>query len=530
MLSSAMFARAMMGTSPSSMRVLWVQLAVLAGLVATLYVPVATALVRMWSASDDFGHGFLVPFIAGYLAWLKRDALQRIEVAPNAWGGVPLMLVAGLMLSMGKLGSVALLQELSLLVMLPGLVLLLMGRQALAVLALPIAYLIFMINIFGEATQQVHWPFQLLAAQIGVWLLQNFGLAVFLDAQYIHLPRVVLEVAKACSGIQYLTSLIAIGIPLAYFTQRTWGRRIGLVGFAVVIAILGNGVRVALIGAWAYYGGLPIHGPYHVFQGLFVAWVGFGALFLGAWVLDRRPVDRRMRERDADEAPRSDVRGAGPGREVSRDRRWTRSWALAVACLLLTVIYYYFHQPTAVPLKQDLTAFPLVIGEWRGEPADPRTHFVTIDDADQRVVRVYRDRRGQAVSLSISYFENQQQGRELATYPVAMKFHHDATSLDLSFGSGAAHQVNQTTMRNGKDLHVATFWYDVDGRILFDRYQIKLWTIWNAVTTGRANGAMVTVSAPLRHQGDREGIVDAQRAFIRELGPVLRRYLPGGTV
>jgi EpsI family protein len=525
MLSHPMSA---LSTGPASLtsRLVWFQIVFLVGLVAALYLPVVAGLAEMWSASDDFGHGFLVPFIAGYLVWLRRDALDRTALAPNPWGGIPLVLFAGLMLWIGKLGSVALLQEFSLLVMLAGLVLLLMGRRSLAVLALPIAYLIFMINIFGEASQRIHWPFQLLAAHLGVWLLQSFGLTVFLDAQYIHLPRIVLEVAKACSGIQYLTALIAIGIPLAYFTQRTWWRRIGLIGFAVVIAILGNGIRVALIGAWAYYGGQPIHGPYHVFQGLFVAWVGFGALFLGAWFLGKGPIGREAKERDADRASQRVVRDESGGGAFTRDRGWNRSWALAAGCLLLAIAVYYSHHPTAVPPVQDLSTFPLVIGEWRGEPVDPRTHFLPIEQADQKVVRVYRDGSGRAVNLSISYFERQQQGRELVTYPVVMKFHQDARSLDLELGSGVSHRVNQTAMRNGRDLHLATFWYDVNGRVLVDRYRVKFWTIWDAVTTGRANGAMVAVSTRIRNPGDRDGMMDAQRSFVRDVGPVLREYLP----
>jgi EpsI family protein len=107
-----------------------------------------------------------------------------------------------------------------------------------------------------------------------------------------------------------------------------------------------------------------------------------------------------------------------------------------------------------------------------------------------------------------------------------MKFHQDARSLDLELGSGVSHRVNQTAMRNGRDLHLATFWYDVNGRVLVDRYRVKFWTIWDAVTTGRANGAMVAVSTRIRNPGDRDGMMDAQRSFVRDVGPVLREYLP----
>lgn len=267
----------------------WLQIALLVVVFISLYSPVFFFLVRTWWENNVYSHGFLVPPIAIYLVWVKREQLRQLELAPSFLGGVPLMIVAGLVLVLGKIGALILLQEISLPVMIGGIVLLLMGQAYLNALALPIAYLVFMIPLFGEGNAALHWPFQLIAAQIGVWLLHVVGLVAFQEAQYIYLPNITLEVAEACSGIRYLISVVAIGVPLAYFSQRTWVRRVGLVVLAVVIAILANGLRVALIGVWTYYGGSVLHGPFQIFQAMFVAWIGFVALFVGAWCLGKGP-------------------------------------------------------------------------------------------------------------------------------------------------------------------------------------------------------------------------------------------------
>ena len=61
----------------------------------------------------------------------------------------------------------------------------------------------------------------------------------------------------------------------------------------VIIGILANGVRVALICVWAYYyGGYNIHGPLHILQGLFVSIVGFIFLFILAWFLPKIPFSK----------------------------------------------------------------------------------------------------------------------------------------------------------------------------------------------------------------------------------------------
>ncbi len=253
---------------------------------ALLYAPVFLFLIGRWWGGDDYSHGFLVPVIFSYLIWQKREQLAQLPVAPSLSLGLPTMILAGLMLTFGKLGSILVLEEISLLIMIVGLILSVLGTSYIKALAFPVSYLIFMLPIFDDVIDQIHWPFQLLAAGIGSWLLQGIGIPVFRQAQYLQLPRITLEVAEVCSGVRYLISVLAIGIPLAYLTQHTFLRRGILVGFAVSVALLANGLRVALIGVWVHYSGhYVLHGPFHVFQGLFVGWIGFAAIFAGMWLM-----------------------------------------------------------------------------------------------------------------------------------------------------------------------------------------------------------------------------------------------------
>ncbi|MGH9365218.1 MAG: exosortase [Thermoanaerobaculia bacterium] len=258
---------------------------------AVLYAPVFAWLVRSWLDNEIYQHGFLVPAIAGYLVWLRRRELGSLPVRPSLVGGAAVLALGGLMLVLGKVGSVlVLLVETSLLVTLAGLVLLLLGPAFLKALALPLGYLSFMIPLVADRTIWVHWPFQLLAATVSTELLQLLGLAAHREGLFIVLPRVTLEIAEECSGIRFMISVIAVGIPLAYLTQRTWRRGVGLIAIGVAIGILANSVRVALIGVWAYLDGEVLNGPLHVLQGMFVAWAGYAALVVGAWALSRESV------------------------------------------------------------------------------------------------------------------------------------------------------------------------------------------------------------------------------------------------
>ena len=58
-----------------------------------------------------------------------------------------------------------------------------------------------------------------------------------------------------------------------------------LVLSSLVIGIIANWIRVVFIGLWAYAGGKVVHGPFHVFQAISVAWVAYAGLLFCAWGL-----------------------------------------------------------------------------------------------------------------------------------------------------------------------------------------------------------------------------------------------------
>lgn len=252
-----------------------------------LYAPAFSALVNTWLVRPDFSHGFLILPISLYLVWLQREKLRHLRLQRSYLAGISVIIIAGAMLVLGDAASLITLQELSLPVMIVGLVLFLFGRVHLKTVGLPIAYLLFMIPFLDKLINPLHWPLQLLSAKMGVAFLMNLGFPALVQEQYIILPNITLEVAQACSGVKYLISIIAIGIPLAYITQKNLWSGIALVLSAVIIGVIANWIRVAAIGIWAYYGGSVLHGPFHVFQALFVAQLGFIALFVGAWILSK---------------------------------------------------------------------------------------------------------------------------------------------------------------------------------------------------------------------------------------------------
>ena len=456
-------------------------------LFAAVYSQTFASLVSMWGGSDDYTHGFLVPLISAYIIWRKGGLLLETRAQPAIAFGTFIMLLAGAALVAGKLGSIVILEELSIPLMIAGLVLLLAGPFFLKALWFPIAYLLFMVKMFGEGSEKFHWPFQLLASNIGVWILQAVGIPAYKEAQYIQLPNIMLEVASACSGLRFLVSIIAIGIPLAWLTQRSWAKRVGLVVFAILIAVLANGLRVALIGVWAFYGGEVVHGPMHVFQGMFVAWIGFIALFASAWFLAGKEEGDRVK------AMKPAALAMSLLDRLSSGRNWKAACATAVALLAVTGGLYFFYKTSPASLAAPLSSLPSTLGGWTATD-EPAADFLVATGGTEEFARIYR-KGNAAFRVYISYYDEQAQDHEMVNYRNSWKLHRGERVSSVATTAGSTEEVNIALLKENNDRRLALFWYQMDSRIIADRVTVKLWTMWKALASRRTNGAVAIVSA-----------------------------------
>lgn len=463
-------------------------------LFAAVYSQTFASLVSMWWGSDDYTHGFLVPLISLYIVWRKGGALLETRAEPAIAYGAIVMALAGIILVAGKLGSIVVLEELSIPLMLAGLVLILAGPLFLKALWFPIAYLLFMVKMFGEGSDKFHWPFQIIASNIGVWVLQTVGIPAYKEAQYIQLPNIVLEVASACSGLRFLVSIIAIGIPLAWLTQNSWARRIGLVVFAIFIAVLANGARVALIGVWAFYGGEVVHGPMHVFQGMFVAWIGFIALFAGAWFLSGKdsgkPETRAMK-------PTEFARGILA--RISSNARWKAACVTALVILTMTLGAYWLYRTSPASLASPLSTLPERLGEWTAS-SEPAADSLIATGGVEEFARIYT-KGDMAFRVYLSYYDEQAQGHEMVNYRNSWKLHKNERTTALK-ETGTSGEVNVALLKKDDDRKFAMFWYQMEGKVMARRLHVKLWTMWKALSDRNTSGAVVILSTPVQDTGD----------------------------
>jgi exosortase len=249
---------------------------VLLGLLAGLYAGILRDLAWQWWDDPNYTHGFLVPLFSGFLVWQRRKALAALP-ATGSWIGLPVLLAGVGALLLGEIGAENFLMRSSLIVVVAGLVLFHLGQESFRLLAFPLLFLFFMVPLPATLFYAVAFPLQTLAARNAAWTLDALGVPVLLDGNVIHLPKLSLGVAEACSGIRSLISLFSVAVAWAALTLP------GIVAMAVFVAavipitILANAGRVVitgLIGQW--FGVEYAQGFFHTFS----SWLVFVLAFV----------------------------------------------------------------------------------------------------------------------------------------------------------------------------------------------------------------------------------------------------------
>ena len=60
--------------------------------VAFAFHPAMIDMVEVWASKADYSHGFLVPPVAAYLLWTRRDRIPPVVFWPDALGLLPILI------------------------------------------------------------------------------------------------------------------------------------------------------------------------------------------------------------------------------------------------------------------------------------------------------------------------------------------------------------------------------------------------------------------------------------------------------
>lgn len=282
-----------------------------------LYRQTALGMVTIWWRSGTFTHAFLVPPIALWLAWRRREMVAPLTPRPVPGLALPIALLGAIWL-FADFAAINAATQFALVAMLVLLVPAVLGWRVAREMAFPLGFLFFCVPV-GEflLPQLMDWT-----AKFTVLALRLSGLPVYQEGLQFIIPSGQWSVVEACSGVRYLIASAMVGTLYAYLSYHSTRRRLGFIAFALALPLVANWARAYLIVMIGHLSGNTLAvGVDHLIYG----WLFFGVVMLAMFL-----IGARWSQPELPLVP--------PAREAAAPATLARGWGATVAVLLAVAL------------------------------------------------------------------------------------------------------------------------------------------------------------------------------------------------
>jgi exosortase B len=249
------------------------------------YFPTFQSLLDGPWRTEQEGHGPLIIAAALWLVWQSRERVKSTPLSPAPLMGWAILLFGLALMFLARTQGVLTVEVFSAIPVIAGCVLLLAGWPVFRVLAFPILFLFFAVPMPDWLIDAATVPLKVFISDIVTQALYEMGYPIAQNGVMIMIGSYQLMVKDACSGMNSIFALSAIGVFYVYaFRSDTKIRGLLLLAAIIPITILANFIRVLSLVLIAYYGGVDaVEGPLHDLTGigLFIVAVILMLLFDG---------------------------------------------------------------------------------------------------------------------------------------------------------------------------------------------------------------------------------------------------------
>jgi len=260
---------AVLNSHPSSRAAGLEWLPVIAGLLV-LYVPTFYDLATTIWQEDDYAHGPIILAVIIWLIWDKRASLFTTPTRTALGPGFALLVFGLLLYVVGRSVGISIFEIGALIPILAGVLFAMRGWPALRAHWFMLLFVAYLVPLPGIFVDPVTGPLKNSVSAIAEQILYAAGYPIARNGVMLTIGQYQLLVADACSGLNSMFSLTAVGLLYLYLMRdRSWLHNCLIVVSLLPIAFCANIVRVMFLVLVTYhYGDDAGQGFLHGFSGI----------------------------------------------------------------------------------------------------------------------------------------------------------------------------------------------------------------------------------------------------------------------
>jgi hypothetical protein len=482
---------------------------------------------------EEFSHGYMIPIVSLYLLLQKLPKIADVELKRPGWG-FPILMIGLMCYFLGELSAIYIVIQYGFIIALVGITISWIGTQGIKVIAVPLAYLLFMVPLPNFLYFNLSSHLQLISSAFGVFMLRLFDVSVYLEGNVIDLGHFKLQVVDACSGLRYLFPLMSFGFLVAYIYRASFWKKTLIFLSTIPITILMNSFRIMVIGITVDAWGIKAaEGFVHDFQGWVVFMSSLGLLAMEMMLIHRLSGNRNSLVDDLALSLPSPIFDRHPFK-IQKKITTPMMLTLLLLIMVLPIKAVMVDRIEKIPSRLQFSTMPLSMQKWAGHASFLDQDVVEALKFEDYLVADYVNAdSGQDVNLYTAYYQSQRKGASVHSPKTCLpgggwqiqKFSQIEFNNTL-FPQAQNMQVNRVLIQKGETRNLVYYWFQQRGRIITNEYLAKWFIFWDALTRNRTDGALVRVTAAVANEADIDKADLALQNFIGNLSPLLPRYIP----
>lgn len=246
-----------------------------------LYAPTFYDLATTLWQQDEYAHGPIILAVIVWLIWDRRKALFVAPAAATPVAGYALLVFGLLLYAVGRSQDIILFEVGALAPILAGVLFATRGWPALRAFGFALLFIVFLVPLPGITINALTALLKSNVSAIAERLLYAADYPIARNGVVLTIGQYQLLVADACSGLNSMFSLSALGLLYLYLMRhKSWLRNGLLLASILPIAFCANIVRVMILVLVTYYfGDAAGQGFVHNFAGMLLFIVALVGLF-----------------------------------------------------------------------------------------------------------------------------------------------------------------------------------------------------------------------------------------------------------